>query len=37
MKRIFALMLLGMCLGSTLNGCIIVPVGGYHGYCHDRY
>ncbi len=37
MKRIFVLMLLGLCLGSALSGCIIVPVGGYHDHYHDRY
>lgn len=32
MKRIFGLMLLAVCLGSALSGCIVVPVGGHHGY-----
>lgn len=37
MKRIVALMLMAVCLGSALSGCIVVPAGGYHGYYHDRY
>ncbi|MGF6772182.1 hypothetical protein P3T18_004670 [Paraburkholderia sp. GAS199] len=34
MKRIFALLILAVSLGSALGGCIVVPVGG--GY-HDHY
>jgi len=34
MKRIFALMLMAVCLGAALGGCIVVPEGG--GYYH-RY
>ncbi|MGF6646501.1 hypothetical protein P3T17_004655 [Paraburkholderia sp. GAS82] len=34
MKRIFALMLMAVCLGTALSGCIVVPGGG--GYYH-RY
>ncbi len=30
MKRIFALVLLAVTLGSALGGCIVVPEGGYH-------
>ncbi len=30
MKRIFALVLLAVCLGTALNGCIVVPAGGYY-------
>jgi hypothetical protein len=30
MKRIFALILMAVCLGSALSGCIIVPAGGYY-------
>jgi len=30
MKRIFALMLMAVCLGTTLGGCIVVPAGGYY-------
>jgi hypothetical protein len=37
MKRTFALMLMAVCLGSALSGCIIVPDGGYHYRDHDRY
>ncbi len=38
MKRIIALVLMTICLGSALSGCIIVPEGGYHdhGHWHDR-
>lgn len=35
MKRIFALVLLAITLGSVLGGCIVVPEGGYHN--HDHY
>jgi hypothetical protein len=36
MKRIFALVLLAITLGSALGGCIVVPDGGgYHH--HDHY
>jgi hypothetical protein len=35
MKRTIALMLLAVCLGSALGGCIFVPEGGYHD--HDHY
>lgn len=36
MKRIFALVLLAVTLGSALGGCILVPEGGgYHD--HDHY
>jgi hypothetical protein len=39
MKKTIALMLLAVCLGSGLGGCIFVPEGGYHehGHDHDRY
>lgn len=41
MKRIFALVVLAITLGSTLSACIVVPDGGYHGHehyrDHDRY
>jgi hypothetical protein len=37
MKRIFASLLLAVCLGSVLSGCIVVPGGGYYGHYHDRY
>ena len=38
MKRIFALVILAVTLGSALGGCIVVPEGGYHTYhYHDRY
>jgi hypothetical protein len=30
MKRIFALMLTALCLGTALSGCIVVPGGGYY-------
>ncbi|RKE36177.1 hypothetical protein B0G76_2338 [Paraburkholderia sp. BL23I1N1] len=37
MKRIFALALLALTLGSALGGCIVVPEGGYHEhYYHDH-
>jgi hypothetical protein len=36
MKRIFALIVLAITLGSALGGCIVVPDGGgYHH--HDHY
>ena len=35
MKRIFALVLLALTLGSALGGCIVVPEGGYH--YHEHY
>jgi hypothetical protein len=36
MKRIFALVILAITLGSALGGCIVVPDGGgYHH--HDHY
>ncbi|CAN7344685.1 hypothetical protein ACOCG7_21330 [Paraburkholderia sp. DD10] len=34
MKRILALVILGVTLGSALSACIVVPAGG--GY-HDHY
>ncbi|MFP3570014.1 hypothetical protein [Paraburkholderia sp. SIMBA_030] len=34
MKRIFALILMAITLGSALGGCIVVPEGGYY---HDHY
>lgn len=37
MKRIFALVLLAITLGSALGGCIVVPEGGYHDHYHDHY
>jgi hypothetical protein len=38
MKRIFALMLMAVCLGTALSGCIVVPEGsGYHDHYHDHY
>ncbi|SOE73783.1 hypothetical protein SAMN05446635_5001 [Burkholderia sp. OK233] len=37
MKRIFALVLLTVTLGSALGGCIVVPEGGYHDHDHDHY
>jgi hypothetical protein len=42
MKRIFALMLMAVCLRSALSGCIVVPDGDYHDHAHhynnhDRY
>jgi hypothetical protein len=39
MKRIFALIVLAVTLGSALGGCIVVPGGGYgyHDHYHDRY
>ncbi|CAE6726557.1 hypothetical protein P0D72_40570 [Paraburkholderia sediminicola] len=37
MKRIFALVLLAVTLGSALGGCIVVPEGGYHDHDHDHY
>ncbi|MEZ0602047.1 hypothetical protein ACAX43_07835 [Paraburkholderia sp. IW21] len=39
MKRIFALVLLAVTLGSALGGCILVPEGGGyhdHGHYHDH-
>ncbi len=30
MKRIFALTLMAVCLGTALGGCIVVPAGGYY-------
>jgi hypothetical protein len=30
MKRILALMLMAVCLGTALSGCIVVPGGGYY-------
>ena len=36
MKRIFALVILAVTLGSALGGCIVVPEGGYHNHYHDR-
>jgi hypothetical protein len=30
MKRFFALMLMAVCLGTALSGCIVVPEGGYY-------
>jgi hypothetical protein len=35
MKKILALMLLAISLGSMLGGCVIVPDGGGH-YHHDH-
>jgi len=37
MKRILMLVLMAVCLGTALSGCIIVPDGGYHDHWHDRY
>ncbi|ASL41912.1 hypothetical protein bAD24_I00390 [Burkholderia sp. AD24] len=38
MKRILALVILAVTLGSALGGCIVVPAGGYHDhYYHDHY
>jgi hypothetical protein len=43
MKKTFALMLLAVCLGTALSGCIVVPEGGYayhyheHEHDHDRW
>ncbi len=37
MKRILALIILAITLGSTLGGCIVVPGGGYHDHYHDHY
>jgi hypothetical protein len=37
MKRIVALMLMALCLGTALSGCIVVPEGGgYHDHYHDH-
>jgi len=36
MKKILAL-ILTVCLGTALSGCIIVPDGGYHDHYHDHY
>jgi hypothetical protein len=36
MKRIIALVLMAVCLGGALSGCIIVPDGGYHDHWHDH-
>jgi hypothetical protein len=36
MKRTIALVLLTVCLGSALCGCIFVPEGGYHEHEHDH-
>jgi hypothetical protein len=36
MKRIFSLMLIALCLGTALSGCIVVPEGGYHDHYHDH-
>ncbi len=30
MKRIFALLLMVVCLGTVLSACIVVPGGGYY-------
>jgi hypothetical protein len=37
MKRILALMLLAVAFGSSLSGCIIVPVGDGGGYYHHYH
>ena len=41
MKKILALVILAVTLGSALGGCIVVPDGGYHDHDHhhdhDRY
>lgn len=39
MKKILALTILAVTLGSALSGCIVVPDGGYHDHYryHDRY
>jgi hypothetical protein len=37
MKRIVALVVLAITLGSALGGCIIVPEGGYHEHYHNHY
>jgi hypothetical protein len=36
MKKIIALMLMALCLGTALNGCIVVPEGSYHDHYHDH-
>jgi hypothetical protein len=36
MRRIIALVLMAISLGSALSGCIIVPDGGYHDHYHDH-
>lgn len=30
MKKIFTLMLMAVCLGTALSGCIVVPERGYY-------
>jgi hypothetical protein len=30
MKGVFVLMLMAVCRGSALGGCIVVPAGGYY-------
>ncbi|WP_278185272.1 hypothetical protein [Paraburkholderia ginsengiterrae] len=40
MKKLLALVILAVSLGSALSGCIVVPEGGgygYHYHDHDRY
>jgi hypothetical protein len=38
MKRVIALAVLAVTLGSVLGGCIVVPAGGgYHDHYHERY
>jgi hypothetical protein len=39
MKRILALVILAVTLGSALSACIVVPAGGYHDHYRyrDRY
>jgi hypothetical protein len=34
MKKIFALLVMAVCVGTALSGCIVVPAGGgyYHHY-----
>lgn len=37
MKRILALVILAVTLGSALGGCIVVPEGGYHDHDHHEH
>jgi hypothetical protein len=39
MKKILALVLMAVCLGSALSGCIVVPGGDdyHHHHYDDRY
>jgi hypothetical protein len=38
MKKILALIVMAVALGSSLGGCIVVPGGGgWHDHYHDHY